>query len=102
LDDPYLHYFVTCGTDAQARGVRDAFGRSSAMRAPNDPRQLAFTILPGHGVVIGEKWIAGKQPFQAMWEAMDAGRLVIDSRVPQSLFGYLPGADGRMEIMEEE
>jgi hypothetical protein len=102
LDAPYLRYFVTCGTDAQARGVRDAFGRSAAMRDPNDPRSLAFTILPGHGVVIAEKWIAGKEPFQAMWEAMDAGQLVIDSRVPQGIFGYLPAGDGRMAIVEED
>lgn len=102
LDEPYLHYFVTCGTDAQARGVREAFGRSVAMHDPSDPRQLAFTILPGHGVVIGEKWIAGKGPFQAMWEAMDAGQLVIESRVPQNLFGYLPGDDGRMTIVDLE
>jgi hypothetical protein len=102
LDEPYLHYFVTCGTDAQARGVRDAFGRSVAMQTPEDPRQLAFTVLPGHGIVVGEKWIAGKQPFQAMWEAMDAGQLVIDSRVPQGLFSYLPGNGGQMVIVEED
>lgn len=100
LDAPYLRYFVTCGTDAQARGVRDAFSRSVAMRNLDDSRQLAFTILPGHGVVIAEKWIAGKEPFQVIWEAMDAGHLVIDSRVPQSLFAYLPGEDGRMAVVE--
>lgn len=100
LDAPYLRYFVTCGTDAQARGVRDAFSRSEAMRNLADPRQIAFTILPGHGVVIAEKWIANKDPFQVIWEAMDAGHLVIDSRVPQSLFGYLPGEDGRMAVVE--
>lgn len=100
LDAPYLRYFVTCGTDAQARGVRDAFSRSEAMRNLNDPRQIAFTILPGHGVVIAEKWISGKGPFQVIWEAMDGGDLVIDSRVPQSSFGYLPGEDGRMAVVE--
>ena len=102
LDAPYLRYFVTCGTDRQAHGVRDAFSRSEAMRNPDDPRQLAFTILPGHGVVIAEKWVAGKAPFQVMWEAMDAGDIVIDSRVPQSLFSYLPGEDGRMAVVEEQ
>ena len=50
--------------------------------------------------MIAEKWITGKEPFQVMWEAMDAGDLVIDSRVPQSLFGYLPGEDGRMAVVE--
>lgn len=88
LDAPYLNYFVTCGTDAQARGVRDAFGRSQAMQDPDDPRQVAFTILPGHGVVLGEKWVAGKAPFQVLWEAMDAGDIVVDSHVPQGPFTY--------------
>lgn len=98
LDEPYLHYFVTCGTDAQARGVRDAFGRSQAMQNPADPRQIAFTILPGHGVVLAEKWLAGKEPFQLLWEAMDAGSLVVDSHVPQGLFIYLAGEDGRSVV----
>jgi hypothetical protein len=100
LDDPYLHYFVTCGTDAQARGVRDAFGRSQALQNPADPRQIAFTILPGHGVVLAEKWVAGQAPFQLFWEAMDAGRIVIDSHVPQGLFTYLPDGAGRMTLLE--
>lgn len=98
LDQPYLHYFVTCGTDSQARGVRDAFGRSLAMQDPEDPRQVAFTILPGHGVVLAEKWISGKEPFQVFWEYMDSGDLVIDSHVPQGLFDYLPGDDGRLYV----
>jgi len=98
LDEPYLHYFVTCGTDSQARGVRDAFGRSQAMLNPADPRQVAFTILPGHGVVLAEKWVVDKAPFQLFWEYMDAGHLVIDSHVPQGLFGYLPGEDGRLVV----
>lgn len=98
LDPPYLHYFVTCGTDSQARGVRDAFGRSQAMANPDDPRPVAFTILPGHGVVLAEKWVPGKAPFQVMWELMDAGRLVVDSHVPQGLFTYEPDAEGRYAV----
>ncbi|MCS6843803.1 MAG: hypothetical protein NZ528_05675 [Caldilineales bacterium] len=98
LDLPYLHYFVTCGTDSQARGVRDAFGRSQAMANPDDPRPVAFTILPGHGVVLAEKWVPGKAPFQVIWELMDAGRLVVDSHVPQGLFTYEPGGDGRYVV----
>ncbi len=98
LDEPYLHYFVTCGTDSQARGVRDAFGRSQAMQNPDDPRQVAFTILPGHGVVLGEKWAAGKEPFQLFWEYMDAGHIVIDSHVPQGLFDYRPDGAGEMTV----
>lgn len=96
LDSPYFSYPVTCGTDAQARGVRYAFARSQAFRNPNDPRQVAFTILPGHGVIFGEKWIDGKEPFQVMWEYMDAGYIEIDSHVPQIAFDYVPGDDGRL------
>lgn len=96
LDDPYFSYPVTCGTDAQARGVRHAFARSQAFRNPGDPRKVAFTILPGHGVIFGEKWIDGKEPFQVMWEYMDAGYIEIDSHVPQVAFDYVPGDDDRL------
>lgn len=99
LDSPYFSYPVTCGTDAQARGVRHAFARSQAFRNPADPRQVAFTILPGHGVIFGEKWIDGKAPFQVMWEYMDAGYLEIDSHVPQVAFDYAPGDDGRLHAV---
>lgn len=96
LDAPYFSYPVTCGTDAQARGVRHAFARSQAFRSERDPRQVAFTILPGHGVIFGEKWIDGKEPFQLFWEYMDAGYIEIESHVPQIAFDYLPGDDGRL------
>jgi hypothetical protein len=59
---------------------------------------LAFTVLPGHGVVIVEKWVPGKAPFQVMWEAMDAGRLVPANDIPQGMMGFVPGADGRMVL----
>jgi len=55
LDPPYYHYLVSCGTDAQARGIKEAFARSEALQNPEDPRQVVFTVLPGHGVVIVEK-----------------------------------------------
>jgi hypothetical protein len=71
LDAPYYHYPVSCSTEAQARGIRAAFSRSQALANPKDSRQIAFTSLPGHGVVIVEKWAPGKVPFQAIWEAMD-------------------------------
>lgn len=96
LDAPYFGYPVTCGTDAQARGARQAFSRSQAFRNENDARQVAFTILPGHGVIFGEKWIDGKEPFQVMWEYMDAGYIEIDSHVPQIAFDYVSGDDGRL------
>lgn len=99
LDAPYLRYFVTCGTDAQARGVRGAFGRSQAMQNPADPRRVAFTILPGHGVVLAEKWVAGKAPFQVLWEAMDSGDIIIDSHVPQGLFTYQADGAGQLAVI---
>ena len=96
LDAPYFNYPVTCGTDAQARGVRNAFARSQTFRNEADPRKVAFTILPGHGVIFGEKWVDGKEPFQVMWEYMDAGYIEIDSHVPQIAFDYVPGDDDRL------
>lgn len=88
LDEPYYHYPVTCATEAQAHGIHDAFSRSEALRHPEDPRQVVFTILPGHGVVMAEKWQAGKVPFQLFWEYMDAGYIQIDPRVPQGPFHF--------------
>lgn len=95
LDPPYFHYLVSCATEAQARGIKQAFARAESLLNPADPRPLAFTILPGHGVVIAEKWVTGREPFELIWEAMDSGDLVIDNFVPQGPLAYLPGADGR-------
>jgi len=101
LDPAYYHLPVSCSTDAQARGIVGAFARSEALRNPKDPRLLVFTVLPGHGLVMAEKWVPDKAPFQLMWEAMDAGRVVIDSHVPQGPFTYVPDENGRMVIREE-
>lgn len=100
LDPPYFHYIVSCATEAQAHGVKGAFSRSQSLLNPDDPRQLAFTILPGHGLVLAEKWIPGKAPFQAMWEAMDAGDIVIESHVPQGPIEYLGSGDEAMVLHE--
>ena len=102
LDEPYYHYLVSCATEAQARGIKGAFSRSQALQNPEDPRQVVFTVLPGHGVVMAEKWVPGKKPFQLFWEYMDAGHLVVDSHVPQGPMWYLPGEDGRMVLHTEE
>jgi hypothetical protein len=96
LDAPYYHYLVSCATDAQARGIKEAFARSEALQKPDDPRQVVFAVLPGHGVVIVEKWVSGKAPFQIMWEYMDAGYLEVENLIPQGPMEYVPGADGRM------
>lgn len=94
LDLAYYHYPVSCGTDAQARAIKDAFARSQALHNPADPRQVAFTILPGHGVVIAEKWVPYKAPFQVIWEYMDMGYLEVDRYVPQGLLEYVPDSTG--------
>jgi len=85
---------VTCATAAQARGIADAFSRSEALRNPDDPRQVVFTVLPGHGIVIVERWALGAAPFQLIWEAMDEGSLEIDRRVPQGPIEYVHERDG--------
>jgi hypothetical protein len=98
LDPPYYHYLVSCATDAQARGIKRCFARSEALQHPDDPRQVAFTVLPGHGVVIVEKWVVGAAPFQVMWESMDAGYLQVDNRIPQGPMAYVPGPGGRLYV----
>ena len=96
LDTPYFHYFVTCGTDAQARGIHQAFSRSEALQNPDDPRQVVFTVLPGHGIFIVEKWASGKAPAQLIWEYMDAGHLQVETHIPQGTMQYVPGPDHKM------
>ncbi|MFB0533997.1 MAG: hypothetical protein ACETWR_03330 [Anaerolineae bacterium] len=98
LDPPYYHYLVSCATDAQARGVKRAFARSQAMQNPDDSRQVVFTVLPGHGVVIVEKWVPGTAPFQVIWEYMDAGYLQVDNLIPQGTMEYAREPDGRMVL----
>lgn len=100
LDPPFYDYPVSCSTSAQARAIISAFSRSKALTHPEDPRQLVFTILPGHGLLVVEKWIAGKVPFQTIWEAMDSGALQIDSHVPQGRLDYVPGSQGQMILKE--
>ncbi|NPA90675.1 MAG: hypothetical protein GXO55_04395 [Chloroflexi bacterium] len=102
LDEAYYHYLVSCATEAQARGIKAAFARSQALQNPDDPRKVVFTVLPGHGVVMAEKWVPGKEPFQLFWEYMDEGALVVDSHVPQGPMWYEPDADGQMILKIEE
>ena len=100
LDPPYYHYLVSCATGAQAEGIKGAFSRAESLLNPRDQRQVVFTVLPGHGVMIVEKWQAGKVPFQTIWEYMDEGALVIDKHVPQGLMAYQEGRDGLMHLHE--
>ena len=88
LPESYLHYPVSCSTDAQYRAVQEAFSHSYALQNPQDPRQLVFTVLPGHGVVVVEKWAEGKDAFQVIWEAMDHKDIEITNHIPQGPFTF--------------
>lgn len=98
LDAPYYTYPVSCATEAQAQGIVAAFSRSQALRNPDDPRQVVFTVLPGHGIVIAEKWVQGTRPFQTMYEMMDAGYLNVANRIPQGPLQYVPGNSSLWEV----
>jgi len=102
LEPPYYHFPVTCATEAQAHGIIHAFSRSEALNNPSDPRQVVFTILPTHGVVIAEKWVPGTVPFQTIWEYFDAGYMQVDSHVPQGPLTYVSEGPDRMVLREEE
>lgn len=99
LDPPYYHYPVSCSTEAQARAITTAFARSEALLDPTDPRNIIFTILPGHGIVIAEKWVHGKKPFQLIWEAIDSGKIVIDRLVPQGHLEFVQNKRGIAELI---
>lgn len=98
LDPPFYHYPVACATDGQARGVKAAFAGSRALQDPDDPRQVVFTVLPGHGVFAVEKWVPGAAPFEVLWGSMDAGHLQVEARVPQGPMTYVRGRAGRMVL----
>lgn len=101
LDPPFYDYLVTCGTTAQAMAIKRAFARSGALRDPDDARQVVFTVLPGHGVVLVEKWVEGEAPFEVMLDYMDAGYIEIESRVPQGRMAYVPTSDGMMVLKQD-
>jgi hypothetical protein len=102
LDDTYHRYLVSCGTDAQAEAITSALSGAESLRDPSDPRQIAFTVLPGHGTVIVEKWVPGTAPFETIWRCSDAGHLRIQSTIPQGPMGYEPCAGGMMSLTPTE
>jgi hypothetical protein len=100
LTPPYQRYPVGCGTDAQARALVEAFSRSEALMNPEDSRSVVFSILPGHGCLIVEKWVPRAAPFEAIWRLLDSGGLVIDtSAVPQGPYRYI--ASGSLQELSE-
>lgn len=88
LDEPFFHYLVSCSTEAQAHGIAAAFARSVALRDPEDQRTVVFTVLPGHGLMMVEKWVPGTRPFDELLRAMDAGDVEIADGVPQGPMAY--------------
>jgi hypothetical protein len=88
VPESYHHYPVSCSTDGQYHAVQEAFSSSAALQNPDDPRQIIFTILPGHGLVIAEKWVEGKHPFEVIWEAMDRKDIEITNFIPQGPFVF--------------
>ena len=96
LSEPYYHYPVSCSTEAQAIAIKNAFSSSATLQNPDDPRQVVFTILPGHGIVVVEKWALGKEPFQLIWEYMDDGKLEIEKIIPQGRLAFEEDQQGMM------
>jgi len=101
LEPAYYHYLVSCATAAQAKGIKEAFSRAKSLLNPDDARKAAFTVLPGHGLVVVEKWQQDKAPFELLWEFMDNGDLVIDAHVPQGPMGFEAEDDKHMHLREE-
>ncbi|MBI3360765.1 MAG: hypothetical protein HY023_06605 [Chloroflexi bacterium] len=83
LDGLYYDYLVSCGTGALASGTAQAFMRSATLRDFADPLGVVFLEQPGHGVVIIEKWVEGKDPFETIHEYLETGRLKMTMQVPQ-------------------
>lgn len=98
LDEPYYHYPVSRSTAGHAADIRAEFSRARCLREPEDPRTIAFTVLPGHGLLMVEKWIPRKAPFEHPIEAMDSKRIEIVNGVPQGPMSYSPDPDGRMRL----
>ena len=100
LAPEYYDFPVSCSTEAQAKGIEGAFSRAESLLNPDDPRQVVFTILPGHGIVIVEKWVEGKEPFQVIWEYMDKGYLEVTNQVPQGMIDFIEMEDGRLTVKD--
>jgi hypothetical protein len=101
LPPSYYEHPVSCATAAQAAGIRSAFSNAACLRDPGDPRTIAFTILPTHGLVTVERWVHGTEPFGELLAAMDAGQLQVEDRVPQGWHTYEPAtSEHRHELVD--
>ena len=98
LDPQYHHFPVSCATEAQAKAIKSAFQRSQSLQRPEDPREVVFTVLPGHGILIAEKWVPDKEPFQIIYEYMDSHALKVENHIPQGTMSYESDGDGLMKL----
>ncbi|MCA8961067.1 MAG: hypothetical protein KDC38_11170 [Planctomycetes bacterium] len=103
LAPSYFRYLVSCSTEAQAWAIEEAFTRAQCLLDPGDHRAIAFTVLPGHGMLAVEKWHPDQPPFQLLLDAMADGRLEISNRVPQGPFEYgeEPGSSRRHALLPD-
>ncbi len=83
LDALYYAHLVSCGTGELAEATAAAFARSEALSDPADARAVVFLEQPGHGVVVVEKWVSGKPPFETIREFLEAGHLRVTLQVSQ-------------------
>ncbi len=58
------------------------------------------TVLPGHGLLMAEKWVPGTEPFDVLLAAMDQRRVEVSHGVPQGRMRYVPVGD-RMVLQIE-
>jgi len=90
LDPLYYAHLVSCGTGELAEATAAAFARSEALSDPTDPRAVVFLEQPGHGVVVVEKWVEGKAPFETIYERLVAGHLRVTLQVSQGSVRWEP------------
>lgn len=102
LDGPYYDYLVSCGTGALASATAQAVRRSQALRELADPRGIVFLEQPGHGVVIVEKWVEGKGPFETIRDYLESGRLQMVMHVPQGHIHWKKRRGTRGQIVMEK
>jgi hypothetical protein len=99
---PYYRHLVSCGTRALAEGSAAAFSRAVALCEFDDPRAVVFLEQPGHGVVIVEKPVEGKQPFDTIHEYLQEGHLQMTLEVPQEEVAWQSNGYDRVEKVLRE
>lgn len=90
LPEVFQRHLVSCGTGALAAGTSAAFARAESLAAAADPRQVAFLIQPGHGIMLAEKWVADRAAFDLLKAYLADGKLEISMAVPQGDYHWEP------------